>query len=45
MKIIALFEDPEVIKKILTHLEEKPPESARTRLPPSSASPQLGLFA
>ncbi len=45
VRIIACIEDPEVIEKILTHLDEKDarPE-ATTRRPPCRAPPQTGLF-
>lgn len=44
-RIIACIEDPDVIEKILTHLDDgvrapKPPQR-----PPARASPQLGLFS
>jgi len=44
VQIVACIEDPDVIEKILSHLDEKTLESPRTQLPPSRASPQLGLF-
>jgi len=44
VKVIACIEDPEIIEKILTHLDEQRPDSPGTQLPPSRASPQLGLF-
>ena len=44
VKIIACFEDPLVIKKILTHLERKDAGAAARRLPPCRAPPQANLF-
>ena len=44
VKIIACIEDPAVIKKILTHLDTKDARAAPSRLPPSRAPPQAGLF-
>ena len=41
--IVACIEDPEVIGKILAHLEGKSPGPETTR-PPSRGPPQLGLF-
>jgi hypothetical protein len=43
VKVIACIEDPEVIEKILTHLDAKgaAPEASR---PPCRAPPQAGLF-
>ena len=43
-KVIACIEDPVIIKKILTHLEEKSPTRAALLLPDSRAPPQPGLF-
>jgi len=37
-------EDPVIIKKILTHLEEKSPARAAFLLPDSRAPPQPSLF-
>ena len=39
-----LIEDPEVIEKILTHLDAKSAEPRTTRSPPCRAPPQAGLF-
>ena len=44
MRIIACIEDPDVIEKILTHLDAKAPESEASRRPPCRAPPQRGLF-
>lgn len=44
VRIVACIEDPDVIEKILTHLDGKAPASTRPQLPPSRALPQLGLF-
>jgi hypothetical protein len=44
IKVIACIEDPVVIKKILTYLEEKLPTRATFLLPDSRAPPQSGLF-
>ena len=44
MRIIACIEDPDVIEKILTHLDGKVPEPKATRRPPCRAPPQRGLF-
>jgi len=41
VRIIASIEDPAVINKILTHLNEK---AATARLPPCRAPPATGLF-
>ena len=43
-KVIACIEDPVVIKKILTYLEEKLPTRAVLLLPDSRAPPQSCLF-
>ena len=43
-RVIACIEDPVVIKKILTYLEEKLPTRAALLLPDSRAPPQCGLF-
>jgi hypothetical protein len=43
-RVIACIEDPVVINKILTHLEEKLPARAALLLPDSRAPPQSGLF-
>jgi hypothetical protein len=42
--IVACIEDSDVIEKILSHLEEKSQGSVSAKLPPSRASPQIGLF-
>jgi len=42
--VIASIENPVVIEKILTHLNEKGPFSQATPLPESRAPPQAGLF-
>ncbi len=44
LRIIACIEDPEVIEKILTHLETKGAEPEATRRQPCRAPPQTGLF-
>lgn len=44
MRIISCIEDPEVIKKIPSYLEEKLPGPVSPRLPPSRVPPQAGLF-
>ena len=44
MNVIACIEDPVVIKKILTYLEEKLPIRAALLLPDSRAPPQSSLF-
>jgi hypothetical protein len=44
VRIIACIEDPDIIEKILTHLDAKGAESGATRRPPSRAPPQQGLF-
>jgi hypothetical protein len=44
MRIIACTEDPDVIKKILSHLDAKASESPGIRLPPCHAPPQPALF-
>jgi hypothetical protein len=44
MRIIACIEDPDVIEKILAHLDGKAPEPKATRRPPCRAPPQRGLF-
>jgi hypothetical protein len=43
MRISACIEDPDIIKKILTHLDAKGAKSEATRRPPGRAPPQLGL--
>ena len=42
--MIACIEDPVVIKKILTHLQEKTAPEPAELLPESSAPPQVELF-
>ena len=44
MRVIACIEDPDVIEKILTHLDAKAPEPEATGRPFSRAPPQRGLF-
>jgi len=44
VRIIACIEDPVVIEKILTHLDEKGGAAEATRRPPCRAPPQTGLF-
>lgn len=39
-KVIAYIEDPVVIKKILTHLEDKTPTISGPQLPDTRAPPQ-----
>jgi len=43
-KVIACIEDPVVIKKILTYLEEKLPTRATFLLPDNRVPPQSSLF-
>ena len=43
-KVIACIEDPVVIKKILTHLDEKAAVTETIRLPECRAPPQPGVF-
>ena len=43
-KVIACIEDPVVIKKILTYMEEKSPTRVALLLPDSRAPPQSSLF-
>lgn len=43
-RIIASIEDPDVIEKILAHLDAKTAECKATQRPPSRAPPQPGLF-
>ncbi len=45
VRIIASIEDPEVIRKILAHLDEKVTPTATGPLPESRALPATGLFA
>ncbi len=44
VRIIACIEDPEVIEKILTHLDAKGAAPETSRRPPCRAPPQAGLF-
>jgi hypothetical protein len=44
VRIIACIEDPEVIEKILTHLDAKGVAPEASRRPPCRAPPQTGLF-
>ena len=44
MRIIACIEDPEVIEKILAHLDAKASEPEAPLRPPYRAPPQRGLF-
>ncbi len=44
VRIIACIEDPEVIEKILTHLDAKGGAAQAFRRPPCRAPPQAGLF-
>ncbi len=44
VKVIACIEDPAVIEKILTHLNEKALPIAAPLLPESRAPPQAGWF-
>jgi len=44
IKVIACIEDPQVIEKILTDLDQKPAATARNPLPRSRAPPPPGLF-
>ena len=44
VKVIACIEDPVVIEKILTHLDEKVSSAETGRLPESRAPPHAGLF-
>ena len=43
-KVIACIEDPVVIERILSHLNEKAPSAETTLLPESRAPPHAGLF-
>ena len=45
VRIIACIEDPEVIRKILAHLDEKVTPTGAGLLPESRAPPATGLFA
>jgi len=42
--VIACIEDPVVIEKILTHLDEKAALAGTNLLPEGRAPPQAGLF-
>jgi len=44
LHVIACIEDPVVIEKIVTHLDEKGGAVEPTRRPPCRASPPTGLF-
>jgi len=44
VKVIASIEDPVVIGKILTHLDETSPATETICSPECRASPQTGLF-
>ncbi len=44
LEIIACIEDPVVIEKILSHLDQKAASAQPCRSPPSRAPPQAGLF-
>jgi hypothetical protein len=44
VKIIASIEDPEVIRKILAHLDEKVTPTGTGMLPETRAPPVTGLF-
>ncbi len=44
VKVIACIEDPVVIDKILTHLDEKVASPGSGRLPQVRAPPQAELF-
>jgi hypothetical protein len=44
VRIIACIEDPEVIEKMLPHLDAKVAEPEATRRPPCRAPPQRRLF-
>jgi hypothetical protein len=44
MRIIACIEDPNVIEKILAHLDAKVAAPDVPRRPPCRAPPQRGLF-
>jgi hypothetical protein len=44
MRIIACIEDPDVIEKILAHLDAKVAKPDAPRRPPCRASPPRGLF-
>ena len=44
VRIIACIDDPVVIEKILTHLDEKGASAEASRRPRCRAPPQAGLF-
>jgi hypothetical protein len=44
MKLIACIEDPDVIRKILAHLDWNTPTTTPSPLPEPRAPPQAGLF-
>ena len=44
VRIIACIEDPEVIEKILAHLDAKGSAPEASRRPPCRAPPQASLF-
>jgi hypothetical protein len=44
VRIIACIEDPQVVEKILTHLDQKTPVAAPNRLPRSRAPLTAGQF-
>ena len=44
VRIIACIADPQVIDKILSHLDVQSVESSTAMRPPCRAPPQLGLF-
>ncbi len=44
MKVIACIEDPDVIRKILTHMDAIAPATTPAALPKPRASPQTGVF-
>ena len=43
-KVVACIEDPVVIEKILTHLDETAPATETIRLPESRVPPPVCLF-
>ena len=44
MKVIACIEDPDVIRKILTHMDAIAPVTAPAALPKAPVPPQTGVF-
>jgi hypothetical protein len=44
MKVIACIEDPDVIRKMPTHMDAIAPATAPAVLPKPRASPQTGVF-